>query len=109
MPELIVSVVRVIDDGFPVDVACELSDVQGRIHLFEDKLPVFCSAGSVPLRLPVLGYIRCRIVAELVGADGAVQLRVSTAEPDHVESLAGDVEFLVVPSQLRLVSDSDLV
>lgn len=109
MPELRVSVLQVTDDAFPGFVVCELRDSSGRVHRFEDKWAIFSEEAHLSLRLPVPGYIRCRVVTALHAPDGGDLLRVSTVEPDNVESLEGETEFLVARNQVRLVREADEV
>lgn len=109
MPELRVSVLRVADDAFPGVVVCELRDSSGLAHHFEEKWPVVSAEALLPSRFPAPGYIRCRVIKAVSAPDGVEQLRISTSVPDGVESQAGEIEFLVARSQVRLVREADEV
>jgi hypothetical protein len=46
------------------------------------------------------GVIRCEILAQLRDPDGRDLLRVTTEQPDYVETKDGLVEFVVLSSQV---------
>ena len=57
-------IVRWTDDRFPGWVEAQLTDAQGRLWTFEDKVPIF-TADTVTreTRLPVDAVLRCRVVS----------------------------------------------
>lgn len=101
MPEIEVTIVRIADDAFPVFVECKLIDAHGREHTFVEKAPVV-SAQDISARstLPVSGHIACEIEHELKDATGRALLRVDTARPYGIESIAGNTRFELLAEQV---------
>ena len=94
-----VSILRMIDDHYPGFVECELIDLDGKRHMFVDKLPIFeGDEADVDAGFPRIGYIRCQVVRSTV--DTAL---IDTGLPDAVESKSGETRFLVRLPQI--VSD----
>lgn len=90
-----VIIARVVNQSFPAWVECELTDVNGKIHVFRDKSPIFESnSPRRDTKLPRSGGIRCRVVGEESG-----RMMVDTELPDHIESISGFTRFSVLPSQ----------
>ena len=101
MDQLIVQIVRFVDDGFPGWVACEFEDAVGRRHTLIDKWPIFTDAMLDETDVyPQMGVVRCQVVTRWKDAHGRELLRVSTAKPDDIASTDGLTEFVVLSSQV---------
>jgi hypothetical protein len=109
MPTLLVQIDRFISDDQPGFVECSFVDANGVRHLIHDKVPVVTqenlNAGS---SYPRLGYVACRVVEEWRDMGGRYVLRVSTEEPDHVESDAGIAEFMVPSAMVETVREGEV-
>ena len=91
-----VKIVRCIDDDYPGFVECELRDVNGAIHRFHLKsIDVYDDYLTTDDEYPLEGQIRCVIVERTSDL-----VRVNTATPDDIESVAEGYVFAVDPSQL---------
>lgn len=92
----------VADEPQPGLVEAQLTDSDGQLWSFADKLPIFILEGNGrPARFPVAGAIRCQILRHEILADGREVTTISTASPDGVDS-NGETTFRVPAS---LVSD----
>lgn len=99
--QLRVQIVRYVDDHFPGFVECELVDASGRIHTFVEKGPVVSDKWPSPDdSYPMSGEIRCEILEQWHCPDGRDLLRVTTEQPDYVETKDGVLEFVVLSSQV---------
>jgi hypothetical protein len=99
--QLRVQIVRYVDDHFPGFVECELVDASGRIHTFVEKGPVVSDRWPGPDdSYPMSGEIRCEILEQWNCPDGRDLLRVTTEQPDSVETKDGVAEFVVLSSQV---------
>jgi hypothetical protein len=99
--QLKVQIVRYVDDQFPGFVECELIDSSGRLHTFLEKGPVVSDEWPGPDdSYPMGGEIRCEILEQLHPPDGRDLLRVTTNQPDSVETKDGITEFVVLSSQV---------
>lgn len=99
--QLKVQIVRYVDDHFPGFVECELIDASGRVHTFAEKGPVVSDEWPGPDdSYPMRGEIRCEILEQWHSPDGRDLLRVTTEQPDHVESTDGVTDFVVLSSQV---------
>jgi len=99
--QLKVQIVRYVDDHFPGFVECELVDASGRIHTFVEKGPVVSDKWPGPDgSYPMSGEIRCEILEQGHCQDGRELLRVTTEQPDYVETKDGVAEFVVLSSQV---------
>jgi len=99
--QLRVQIVRYVDDYFPGIVECELVDAAGRIHTFVEKGPVVSDQWPGPDdTYPMSGVIRCEILEQWHDPDGRDLVRVTTEQPDCVETKDGVMEFVVLSSQV---------
>jgi len=99
--QLKVQIVRYVDDHFPGFVECELADASGNIHTFVEKGPVVSDKWPGPDdSYPMSGVIRCEILEQWRCPDGRDLLRVTTEQPDYVESKDGVADFVVLSSQV---------
>lgn len=91
-------------DHQPPIVACEFPDADGRRHEVIDKVWMFSAktlhAGS---EYPQEGAIRCAVLAEWRDATGRDVVRISTANPDQIESTEERTEFVVLRDQVSMV------
>src|SRR5215472_2205813 len=101
MAELRVEIVRFVDDHQPVVVTCEFTDADENRHTIIEKVPVVSRERlNNKSRYPRLGGVRCRILDRFSRSDGVKVMRISTGSPDHVKTVEGRTEFLVVASDV---------
>ena len=103
--ELIVQIVSFVsDEPQPGIVECELVDAEGKSHKFIDKVPGF-SVEILDSRstYPRAGAIRCQPLAKCQDGNGRDVVRITTDLPDHIESIEGVSDFVVLPSQLASI------
>jgi hypothetical protein len=93
MDNVLVKIVRLVEDGQPPFVECEFEDATGCRHTFLDKEPIFTAIS--PQRLPQIGFIRCEVLQRWTDSKGQELARISTMRPDGVESTTGLTEFTV--------------
>lgn len=99
--DLTVKIVNFVADHQPPIVACELVDADGRRHTFIDKFWIFSEETLDDQRdYPQDGAIRCAVLEDWRESTGRELIRVSTADPDHIESTEGFSEFVVLRTQL---------
>ena len=91
MKNILVRIVRLIEDGQPPLLECELEDGAGSRHTFVEKEPIFTVRS--PSGYPQIGFIRCEVLQRWKDPDGRELVRVTTLRPDAVESTAGATEF----------------
>jgi len=99
--QLKVQIVRYVEDYFPGIVECEIVDAVGHVHTFTEKGPVVSDKWPGPQdKYPMTGSIRCEILERWHDPDGRDLVRVTTEQPDYVETKEGLKEFVVLPSQV---------
>jgi hypothetical protein len=99
--DLRVEIARSIMDHQPPIVACEFVDSAGRQHTVIDKVWMFSEETlNAQSDYPQPGAIRCAIVAEWRDSEGRDLLRISTADPDQIESTEGLTNFDVLRDQV---------
>jgi hypothetical protein len=99
MHNVAVQIVRFVKGGYPGWVECELVDAAGRLHILQDKVPIFTVADlDADTKYPTPGSVRCEIVERSQNEKGQELVRVSTVKPDSIESTAGLSEFTVLAS-----------
>lgn len=99
--DLSVRIVRFVADGQPPIVACELVDADGSRHTFIDKVWIFSEETlDEQSQYPQSGVIRFVVLEGWCEAAGRELVRVSTADPDDIESTKGLSEFVVLRTQL---------
>lgn len=102
--ELILDIVRFVDDYQPGIVACELVDAEGRRHTFIGKLPYFSHAElDANSTYPQPGTVRCTVLSEHTDAPGRELVCISTDEPYGVESIEGLGGFVVLRAQVAAI------
>jgi len=101
MASVSIEVTRFIDDHFPGFVECTLTDAEGRVSTFIEKVPVvskeYLSAGS---EFPCEGFIDCEIESEYSDSEGRLLVLIDTERPYSIESTTGETKFVVLASQL---------
>ena len=98
---ILVNITEILDYSFyPGICRAELTDRDGTIHRFTDKIPVFTSFDLTPEHtLPAPGIIRAEVLEE-----GGGWVKVDTGRPDHIGSDEGLSSFIIRPDQLRFFS-----
>ena len=99
--QLRVQIVRYVEDYFPGIVECEFVDAAGHVHSFIEKGPVVSDEWPGPQHnYPMRGIIRCEILGQWHDPDGRDLIRITTEQPDYVETEDGLKEFVVLSSQV---------
>ena len=102
MPDVIVEIVRFVDPHQPGWVECVLIDAYAKPHSFIEKVPVVTTETLLPTsEYPVLGSIACEVLAKLNDEQGRSLLKIDTIRPWDIESTSGEVEFVILASQVR--------
>jgi hypothetical protein len=95
-----IEVNRFVEDGQPAIVECVLVDGYGKEHIFIEKVPIVTTKDLDASSLyPQAGIIACQIVECKRVGDGAL-IRIETESPWHIQSIAGQSCFDVLPEQL---------
>jgi hypothetical protein len=101
MPTLAVQITRYVDDHFPGFVECTFQDAEGKTHVFVEKLPVVSlEALDAKSIYPAIGAIACESEQAWTDDAGRRLVRINTDLPWHIESIGGDIHFVVLASQL---------
>jgi hypothetical protein len=94
--EIPVTITAFVDGHQPGWVAFQVVDSTGVCHEFIEKTPV---VSAVVLDqnsdYPCRGLLRCRVIDEWTDERGRALIKISSREPDGVESRAGVSEFIV--------------
>jgi hypothetical protein len=99
--DLAVEIVRFVDDYQPGIVVCELVDATGRRHTVIEKVPVVSiQEPNANSEYPQPGVARCTVLSRWRDAREQNLIRISTAEPDGIESSEGLSEFVVLQTQI---------
>src|SRR6266567_6265877 len=97
-----VQIVQFVDDHQPGTVKCEFADAHGQVHNIIEEAPVvsleMLDANST---YPRLGSVRCQVLERWNDPAEQELVRISTDEPDHIQSTDGLFEFIVRPVQIR--------
>ena len=102
MAQLLVQIVRYVDDGCPAWLDCEFVDAEGCLHTLRDKVPIFTAEpidGLTEIPRPLL--VACEILAEWQDERGRQLVRITTEKPYCLESLEGLSEFVVEAKIVR--------
>jgi hypothetical protein len=103
--DLMVQIVRFVDDDQPGFVECEFTDADGRPHRVIDKAPIFTTATVAADSIyPQPGAVRCRLLGVSQDRDGRRLFTISTADPFSIETAEGLTEFDVLTSQVSVVN-----
>ena len=97
MPSVVVQITRVIDDDYPIFIEFTLTDADGKLHLFHDKLPIIDAAPDKQFDpTGKLGELPCTVIEH--GDDLAV---IDTTQPASVASTEDQTEFRVSAELIR--------
>ena len=101
MTELVLQIVRFVNDSQPGWVECEFLDAKGTRHILRDKVPIFSIDHlDENSNYPQPGFVYCEILEQWKDEQGKELARITTARPFDVESLDEISEFVVHNSQL---------
>jgi hypothetical protein len=95
MSNLVIRIVRLIEDGQPRVVQTEFMDVTGQMHTFIDKEPIFTEKDSPSNSFPLIGFLRCEVLERWQDSRGQQIAKITTARPDGLVSTDGLTEFVV--------------
>jgi hypothetical protein len=103
--DLRVQIVRFVLDHQPPIVACEVVDADGRRHTFIDKVLIFLDRNlDADSEYPQAGAVQCVVLDRWCDTQGRKLVRINTAVPDSVESTEGLSEFVVLQTQISVLS-----
>ena len=95
-----VKITKFIDDWQPGWVECEFTDAFGKLHVFNEKVPIvtaeYLDENSI---YPQDGIIGCEII-ERKNVDDCQIVKVDAELPWHIESTKGESVFEVLDEQL---------
>ena len=99
--ELRVEIVRFVQEHWPSIVEWTFVDAGGRTHTFTGKDAV-CSEANLDARstYPQPGGMRCIAISSWRDNNGRELVRVSTAQPDDLNSMEELTEFVVLQDQI---------
>lgn len=101
LSQLVVKIVRFVDDAQPGWVACEFEDADGRRHTLIDKVPIFTDKMlDSSSTYPQDGAAPCRVLSKWSDARVGELVRLTTDLPAAIESTDGLSEFIVHASQI---------
>ena len=101
MASVRIQIVRYVSDDQPGFVAGELRDAFGRIHTFEDKVPVIALANlTVDSDYPCDGVLDCEIIERWTAEDGRELARIDTENPWDIPSTDDEYHFVVLSDQI---------
>jgi hypothetical protein len=100
MSNLIVRILRLVEDGQPPVVQSDFTDAAGQTHTFVDKEPIFTEKDYPVRSLPQIGFVRCEVLERWKDSRGKDLVRITTSTPDCVESTDGLTEFVVTADSL---------
>jgi hypothetical protein len=96
-----VTITRFVDKHPPGIIECEFEDSQGKTHTVVEKFPIVTSEDLWEDSLyPRPGLLRCQVVDKIAGRVEPELVRITTEEPDHVETTEGLSTFIVLADQL---------
>ncbi len=99
-----VVIVRFVDDYQPGIVAGEFVDAYGHQHTIIEKVPVLSvEILDADSNYPCPGYARCVVLERWRDASERDLVRISTADPDSIETSEGLSEFVVRKTQISHV------
>ncbi len=96
-----VRITKFIDDSQPGWVECEFTDAFGKLHVFNEKVPIvtaeFLDKDSI---YPQDGIIGCEIVERKKTDGGEEIVKIDTNKYSLLESMNGETVFKVLQKQL---------
>ena len=110
MDLLKVSIVQFVLEHQPNIVRCEFVDAEGRTHSLIDKVPIFyCDYLDADSRYPTPGRVRCTVLERWRDSGERELVRISTKEPDGVESTQEVSDFVVLATQIESPDPNSVV
>src|SRR5579862_4906098 len=95
--DLEVEIVRFVAHHQPNIVACEFIDANGGVHTLIEKAPIVSDKDlDADCGYPLRGSIRCVVLNRWRDDTGRELASISTHDPDHIESIGGLSEFVVL-------------
>jgi hypothetical protein len=102
-----VEITKWMDDQQPGFVECQLTDADGRIWRFIEKVPVITAATlGRSTSYPQPGVIACEVLSDRLDAKGRKLVEVDTARPWGVESTDGRTRFTVLATSVVQLKDA---
>ena len=102
MRYLTVSIMKVIDEGFPGWVECLLKDANGRTWTFHEKIPVVTAEDIwTDSCFPIRGVVGCEVTGRKTDSLGRAILTVDSRTPWGIESIEGNTIFDVFAEQIK--------
>jgi hypothetical protein len=93
-------ITRFVEEGQPNLVECIFIDSHGKKHSIIEKVPVVSSEElKADSSYPRSGVIACQVIQRKKHGDSEI-VEIDTAIPWHIESIAGQNFFDVLPGQL---------
>jgi len=86
-----ITVIKIIDESFPIWLNFEIVDLLGNVHTFTEKAPViFGNTESIPNSFPQLATIECKVIE--ISSSFAI---IDTSQPHGICSLKGESHFKI--------------
>lgn len=96
MSRVAIQISSFLDPHNPGIVEAKLTDAEGFVHTFVDKMPIFTDQMlDANSKYPHNGYLQCRVLSLSQDTSGRPLMRIRT-----IESTEGKSEFVVLSSQL---------
>jgi hypothetical protein len=96
LSRIAIKITSFLDPHNPGIVEGKLTDAEGVVHTFVDKVPIFASEMlDASSTYPQRGDLQCRVLAQFQDTAGRSLVRIRT-----IESTEGKSEFVVLSSQI---------
>ena len=96
-----VTINKFISNDQPGLVECSFTDAWGKLHLIQDKLPVFTELDiDANSQYPQKGVVGCEIIKKLEDQNGKSVYTVDTSKPWDVSSIEGLTTFDLFETQI---------
>jgi hypothetical protein len=83
-------------------VAAELRDAFGKVHTFEEKVPIiFDGYLDADSSYPQLGVLSCEVVERWTAEDGRQLVLIDTEKPCCISSTLDEYRFVVLAEQVN--------
>ncbi len=101
MPAVPIQIVRFLSEDQPGFVEGELLDAFGKIHRFQDKVPVIAEGDLWhDTSYPQPGMLACEVIQRWTDVDGRDLARIDTERPYDIESTDGEYWLVFVADQI---------
>lgn len=92
---------RFVDPSQPGFVECSLTDARNKMHLFQDKIPVFTTLDlDENSPYPQEGVLDCEVLKYWMDTEGRSIITITTERPWYVDSTEGLYEFDLLKEQV---------